>query len=382
MGSSSGATWEKDWHVRFDHAITDSNTISFNHYGYNRVLDEGTTVSLSTWFGDNATRMWSIQDSHMFSPTVINEFTFGTNDQGYDQKGATTVGNTLIREFGIDLGGRTSPEGPGCPQIYTGLWGFQPGALSGSFSATELTFPFLGRCGAGGNSSNPKVWVMKDNVSVNKGTHLIKFGVEANWERPFGSANSADAWGIYRFTGPYSGSDIADFLAGNPPRDGNRHLPRPRSRPWLRLRGLRPGRLEGDPAADHDLRGPHPTLRRAHGRQRALLQLRLRQPAGGGSRPVLPPRGAGVAARRHSGGEGQRGRLSPEPGQLHRGAHFSALRAGLSPQRLDRDPGRLRHLPRALRHRRGRHEWPRAGRLAGRPRGRTLRRDRRRSGPT
>lgn len=219
-GFQFGSNVEKDWHVRFDHAITDSNTISFNHYGYNRVLDEGTTVSLSTWFGDNATRMWSIQDSHMFSPTVINEFTFGTNDQGYDQKGATTVGNTLIREFGIDLGGRTSPEGPGCPQIYTGLWGFQPGALSGSFSATELTFPFLGRCGAGGNSSNPKVWVMKDNVSVNKGTHLIKFGVEANWERPFGSANSADAWGIYRFTGHYSGSDIADFLLGIPRETG------------------------------------------------------------------------------------------------------------------------------------------------------------------
>ena len=142
-GFQFGSNVEKDWHVRLDHAITDTNTISFNHYGYNRVLDEGNTISLSTWFGDNATRMWSVQDSHMFSPTVINEFTFGTNDQGYDQKGATTVGNTLIREFGIDLGGRTSPEGPGCPQIYTGLWGFQPGALSGSFSATELTFPFL-----------------------------------------------------------------------------------------------------------------------------------------------------------------------------------------------------------------------------------------------
>ena len=215
-GFQFGTNVEKDWHVRFDHAITDSNTISFNHYGYNRVLNEGNTITLSTWIGDNATRMWSIQDSHMFSPTVINEFQFGTNDQGYNTKGATTVGNTLLSEFGIDLGGRSSPSGPGCPQIYTGLWGFQPGGHLASFSATELTSPMLGRCGAGGASSNPKVWVMKDNVSMNRGTHLIKFGIEANWERPFGSANSSTAWGEYHFTGHYSGSDMGDFLLGIP----------------------------------------------------------------------------------------------------------------------------------------------------------------------
>lgn len=215
-GFQFGTNVEKDWHVRFDHAITDSNTISFNHYGYNRVLNEGNTISLETWIGDNATRMWSIQDSHMFSPTVINEFQFGTNDQGYVTRGATTDGNALLSEFGIDLGGRTSPPGPGCPQIFTGLWGFQPGAHSASFSATELTFPLLGRCGAGGVRSSPKVWVMKNNVSMNRGTHLIKFGVEANWERPHGSGNSSNSWGVYHFTGHYSGSDMGDFLLGIP----------------------------------------------------------------------------------------------------------------------------------------------------------------------
>jgi hypothetical protein len=232
-GFQYGSNVEKDWHLRLDHAITDSNTISFNHYGYNRVLDEGNTITLSTWMGDNATRMWSIQDSHMFSPTVINEFTFGTNDQGYTTRGATVDGNKLLSEFGINLGGRTSPSGPGCPQIYTGLWGFQPGALSGSFSATELTFPFLGRCGAGGKSSNPKVWVVKDAVSLNKGTHLIKIGVESNIERPSASGNSAESWGVYKFTGHYTGTDIGDFLLGIPRETGIST-----SRPTVHARGF------------------------------------------------------------------------------------------------------------------------------------------------
>ena len=63
---------------------------------------------------------------------------------------------------------------------------------------------------------------MKDNVSMNRGTHLIKFGIEANWERPFGSGNSSNSWGVYHFTGHYSGSDMGDFLLEFPARRKSR----------------------------------------------------------------------------------------------------------------------------------------------------------------
>ena len=216
-GYQFGIIDESHWHLRLDHAITDSNTISFNHYGYNRLLIEGTsTAPLANFQTIDATRMWSIQDSHMFSPSVINEFQYGRNRQGYDMTRATVSGNGLIKEFGIDLGGRQPREAVGCPHMYTGVWGFQPGGHLGSFSPGELRFPLLGRCGTSTGRDNPNVWMMKDVVSVNKGSHLIKFGIELNWERPWEDGNVPIVFGRYNFTGLFSGSDMGDYLLGLP----------------------------------------------------------------------------------------------------------------------------------------------------------------------
>ena len=216
-GYQFGIIDESHWHLRLDHAITDSNTISFNHYGYNRLLIEGTTASpLADFQTIDATRMWSIQDSHMFSPSVINEFQYGRNRQGYDMTRATVSGNGLISEFGIDLGGRQPREAVGCPHMYTGVWGFQPGGHLGSFSPGELTFPLLGRCGTSTGRDNPNVWMMKDVVSVNRGSHLIKFGIELNWERPWEDGNVPIVFGRYDFSGLFSGSDMGDYLLGLP----------------------------------------------------------------------------------------------------------------------------------------------------------------------
>ena len=216
-GEQFGIIDESHWHLRLDHAITDSNTISFNHYGYNRLLIEGTsTAPLANFQTIDATRMWSIQDSHMFSPSVINEFQYGRNRQGYDMTRATVSGNGLIKEFGIDLGGRQPREAVGCPHMYTGVWGFQPGGHLGSFSPGELRFPLMGRCGTSTGRDNPNVWMMKDVVSVNKGSHLIKFGIELNWERPWEDGNVPIVFGRYNFTGLFSGSDMGDYLLGLP----------------------------------------------------------------------------------------------------------------------------------------------------------------------
>ena len=208
---------EKHWHLRLDHAITDANTISFNHYGYNRNgLQGNTPTPLSIYDDTNATRMWSIQDSHMFSPSVINEFSFGRNRQGYIIKLGTVDGNDLLEEFGIDSGGRTTAPGVGAPQLFTQVWGFQPGALLGSFSAGEVTQPLFGGVGTDLSRDNPSVWGLKDAVSVNKGSHLIKFGIEMNWERPWENRINNNSWGRYNFTGNFTGSDMGDYLLGLP----------------------------------------------------------------------------------------------------------------------------------------------------------------------
>ena len=217
-GFQFGLIDESHWHLRLDHAITDSNTISFNHYGYNRILEEGNDASLSFVAVDNKTRMWSIQDSHMFSANVINEFSVGRNRQGEFLAGASVKGGDLLNEFGINTGGRTTPAGAGCPYFFTGVWGFQPGALLASFSPGELTYPLFGHCFPDSSSAQPNVWMAKNNVSVNRGSHLIKFGIEMNWERPWqsGAFFRSLSWGQYDFTGLFSGSDMGDYLLGLP----------------------------------------------------------------------------------------------------------------------------------------------------------------------
>jgi hypothetical protein len=207
------------FHLRLDHAITDTNTISINHFRFNTDVVE--TRTGEPWYEIDSvgkSRHVSIQDTHTFSPEVINEFLFGRNRQGPGGYTGTNVesGNDMLNFLGIDLGGRTSPSGPGAPRFWTALWARQSGVYTGAFSPGEVAQPFLGDYYVGGFSQNPDVWILKDTVAVNRGEHLVKFGVEMNWERPWNTAISNDAWGRFDFTGNFSGSDFADLMLGLP----------------------------------------------------------------------------------------------------------------------------------------------------------------------
>jgi len=218
-GTQINNTTENHWHFRFDHAITSTNTITFTHYRYNRDLNEYNTIESLPIASDlDATRMWSIQDTHTFSPRIVNEFLFGRNRQGYVAKYSRVEGNALLQELGItDLGGRTTPAGlTGAPNFFSQVWGFQPGALSGSFSPGEVTYPLFGRTRPDNTRDDPSVWNLKDTLSINHGTHTIKTGLQMSWERPWTQALNADSWGRYEFTGIFTGSDIGDFLLGLP----------------------------------------------------------------------------------------------------------------------------------------------------------------------
>ena len=281
LGFQFGTIKEKHWHVRFDHAVTDTNTVSFNHYGYNRKgLEGSTTQPLSGYDDTNATRQWSIQDSHMFSPNVINEFQVGRNRQGYIIKLGTVEGNALLQEFGIDTGGRPTPPGVGAPQLYTQVWGFQPGALLGSFSVGEVTQPLYGSVGPDRSSDNPSVWMLKDAVSVNRGSHLMKFGIDLNWGAALGQRGQFRILGQVRVHRQLQRKRHGRLSLGPALEDQDRNLPIGRLRPGFRLRLLRPGRLEGHAPVDHDLWCTLPALRRPYREKRPLLQFRFRELSG------------------------------------------------------------------------------------------------------
>lgn len=219
-GVSFNNTVESHTHIRIDHSVTRSNTATFTFYRYFRDLQEFNDFQPLQRPSDiDHTYMFSVQDTHTFSPHVVNEFLFGHNRQGWVAKFATVEGNSLLRELGItDLGGRTPPAGlTGAPRFFTQVWGFQPGALTGAFSPGEVTYPLFGSSIRPDNSrQDPSVWNLKDTISIHKGSHTIKAGVQMSWERPWTQALSLDSWGTYNFTGTFSGSDMGDFLLGLP----------------------------------------------------------------------------------------------------------------------------------------------------------------------
>ena len=220
LGEQFGLIDESHWHLRLDHAITDSNTISFNHYGYNRILEEGTTSTPLFFVGvDNKTRMWSIQDSHMFSPNVINEFSVGAQQPGRRSCGWEGQWKRLAERVWYQHG---RPHHPGRSRMslffYGGLGlsaGRTPRFL---FTRRAHLTPALGTVSRIAAAPQPNVWMAKNNVSVNRGSHLIKFGIEMNWERPWqsGAFFRSLSWGQYDFTGLFSGSDMGDYLLGLP----------------------------------------------------------------------------------------------------------------------------------------------------------------------
>jgi hypothetical protein len=87
------------------------------------------------------------------------------------------------------------------------------------------------------------ITTFKDTVAVNHGTHLIKFGLQMNWEGPWVEGIHWQSWGRYNFNGSMTsqgsgvpGSDFADFLLGLP--DSTRIVT---SRPKIEARGFEAG---------------------------------------------------------------------------------------------------------------------------------------------
>ena len=221
INENSGS--EEYWHFRFDHQIYEANTISFNHFRYTRdsnetkwdhgPLDCGRT-------GHDPTRAWSILDSHVFSPSVINEFSVGYNEQLYLIESGC-AGSDLLRLIDpqglIDFGGREGkiPQGfAGAPQITARSIG-NLSNISGAFDA-RLTNALGGGAAGYGSRTDANAVHLKNNISITKGTHLFKMGFSNIWGLDDRYRPTNNAYGRWDFSGNYTGWDYGDILLGLP----------------------------------------------------------------------------------------------------------------------------------------------------------------------
>jgi hypothetical protein len=190
--------------VRGDHYFSQKDQI-FVHYIYS--ARDYPSYDLNPNFYFNASfpnSSFAAQYVHTFNPALLNEFRFGW------QKGNVAV---------------LSPrEGTSFRIESLGIMGMNVGGPNGHpLKASESGFPIIGISGylglgddqASSNLDNSRTYQWVDNLSLIRGAHSMKMGVDArhladeattnNW--PFGSLS---------FTGDITGNAAADYLLGFP----------------------------------------------------------------------------------------------------------------------------------------------------------------------
>jgi hypothetical protein len=132
--------------------------------------------------------------THVFSPTLLNEARYGFTRQR-NRLTSNFIGSNIISQIGMQ--GVSTVGIPGVPDFeITGITG------------TNVTAPDQDSLDTGFN------WA--DDVSWVKGPHSMKFGVNVIRDQIGGKNIPNSVYGVYNFTGVYTGSPYADFLLGIP----------------------------------------------------------------------------------------------------------------------------------------------------------------------
>ncbi|MGH9720757.1 MAG: carboxypeptidase regulatory-like domain-containing protein, partial [Bryobacteraceae bacterium] len=200
------------WDVRLDHRLSAFNTL-YGRYSSSGE-DEPSPGRFDGFIGggsvfSNASRHLVLNDTHVFSPTVVNEFRFGYTRHNDSQIGEAPNGVGFADQQRLAL--FPFPV-RGFPTLIF--------AFSGNISGSRQ-FSDWGGGGSNLNIENTFQWV--DNLSLTRGDHTLKFGFDFRryryevlkgspffGELIFGStfSSSSDA--------PGSGAPLADFLMGYP----------------------------------------------------------------------------------------------------------------------------------------------------------------------
>ena len=209
---------------RIDHQITDTNNFTFNWYYVSDLADEGANSPFlnDAAIFDQQSRAFSMQDTHTFSASTVNEFMLSSNRQNNVWAAGDIDGKHYLNNLlGItDLGGRENnlPAGPGSPKLEFVSVGRDTGVHLGSFAPfpSDLLSGAQGWMSGQFDFDDSRVIQVRDNVSHSVGAHLLKAGLEVRRQYPHNYQTIGDTFGNWKFDGRFTGYDFADFLLGLP----------------------------------------------------------------------------------------------------------------------------------------------------------------------
>lgn len=176
---------------RFDYNISGSNTANIRYFRDSTELftQNGNISPYAPNRRALTVANWAIQDTHTFSPTLLNELKLGVNR--VDSK-VFVLDDTQLSDLGANFPGVITPQ---LPTI----------GVTGFFNlATQDVF---GEDGGIYQIGNVLRWF--------RGRHAISAGGEFEWTQMFNRGSSANQ-GVFSFDGYATGNAFADFLIGKP----------------------------------------------------------------------------------------------------------------------------------------------------------------------
>jgi len=200
--------YKGDWpYFRVDHKLTEKNNIYVRWMQRKTPYVRPSNLPFATYTQLRDHRQSVISDTHVFTPTIINTFTFGRQTdmmlQGQEEKGIKPLtGDVAVAAIGL--------QGVNAKGYQT--MGFPDMAISGLTSVAA---------GADGGIDNFKtadngINTFVDMVSWAKGKHMFKFGAEYRYFWWRGGGVSRQVYGSFNFNGTFTGIGFADFLLGIP----------------------------------------------------------------------------------------------------------------------------------------------------------------------
>jgi hypothetical protein len=190
---------------RVDHQISDKNSLyaRLSTYLPRYILPGNYPATTPT--SRRQSHSWVLGDTHVFSPNVVNTFTFGGNRNG--------------RDVGIEINGYKPPSGTEVVQEL-GLTGLTPelaqladkGAGFPTMNITGFTAITL----SPGGRADPWNFSYADALTWSTPKHVLKFGGELRTYSDYNGLVPAGTYGEFTFNGSLTGNAYADFLLGLP----------------------------------------------------------------------------------------------------------------------------------------------------------------------
>ena len=188
--------------IRGDHKFSDKDSVMGRYTLQDFRTDSftGTLPTIAPGYAKRKNHAATIAHTHLFSPTVINEFRWGlaTNNLPIFPP---INGKQFVQEFGI------RGLAPGIPDEI-------PGILNISFAGLALTNI------SQGNFRNPgatnHLQNLQNHVSVFRGRHNMKMGFNLTYIEADNYGADANLFGNLQFSNRYTNQPYADFLLGIP----------------------------------------------------------------------------------------------------------------------------------------------------------------------